>query len=96
VGIRQDSNAKAIKLTLKKSGKVIQVNNDESILDAMLAADIPAPYSCKTGECRTCAVKVLAGEVQHFDNALSKKEHEEQLMCPCVSRAITSNLTLDI
>lgn len=89
--------SKPITLTLKQSGKVVEVDGQQTILDAMLAADIPAAYSCKTGECRTCAVKVLAGEPHHFDNSLSKAEHEKQkLMCPCVSRAKTSHLTLDI
>jgi ferredoxin-NADP reductase/predicted pyridoxine 5'-phosphate oxidase superfamily flavin-nucleotide-binding protein len=94
--IEVNADAKPISVTLKKSGKVIQVNSEESILDAMLAADIPAVFGCKTGECRTCAVKVLAGEPEHLDNALSTKEHEEQIMCPCVSRAKTSHLTLDV
>jgi len=90
-------DAKAVTVTLKQSGKVIQVAADQTILDAMLAADIPAIYSCKTGECRTCAVKVLAGEPLHLDNTLSKAEQDnQQLMCPCVSRAKTTALTLDI
>lgn len=63
----------------------------------MLEADIPAVYSCKIGECRACAVKVLAGEPLHLDNALSKEEQKnQQLICPCVSRAKTADLTLDI
>lgn len=90
-------NAKPITVTLKQSGKTIQVEAEQTILDAMLEADIPAIYSCKTGECRTCAVKVLAGEPLHLDNALSKEEQEDQqLMCPCISRAKTADLTLDI
>ncbi|NQY88905.1 MAG: 2Fe-2S iron-sulfur cluster binding domain-containing protein [Colwellia sp.] len=63
----------------------------------MLAVDIPVIYSCKTGECRTCAIKVLAGEPLHLDNTLSTVEREnQQLICPCVSRAKTADLTLDI
>jgi ferredoxin-NADP reductase/predicted pyridoxine 5'-phosphate oxidase superfamily flavin-nucleotide-binding protein len=92
-----NDNAKPITVTLKQSGKTIKVEAEQTILDAMLAADIPAIYSCKTGECRTCAVKVLAGDPLHFDNALSKVEQEDQqLMCPCISRAKTADLTLDI
>ena len=92
-----NSGAKPITVTLKQSGNVIDVGAEQTILDAMLVAGIPAIYSCKTGECRTCAVKVLAGETLHLDNCLSKEEQEnQQLMCPCVSRAKTTNLTLDI
>ena len=90
-----DEKAKPITVTLKQSGKTLQVSANQTILDVMLAADIAAVYSCKTGECRTCAVEVLEGEVQHLDNSLSKEERKN-LMCPCVSRAKTSSLVLDI
>jgi ferredoxin-NADP reductase/predicted pyridoxine 5'-phosphate oxidase superfamily flavin-nucleotide-binding protein len=92
-----NDDAKPITVTLKQSGKVIQVGAKQTILDAMIEAGIPTIYSCKTGECRTCAIKVLAGNPLHLDNVLSKEEQEnQQLMCPCVSRAKTADLTLDI
>lgn len=92
-----DAKAKPITVTLQQSGKVIEVGADETILDAMISADVTPIYSCKTGECRSCVVEVLAGEPQHLDNALSIEEQEQQkLMCPCVSRAKSAHLTLDI
>ena len=36
----------------------------ESILEAALAANMDAPYSCKAGVCSTCRCKVLEGEVE--------------------------------
>ncbi|MDE2006513.1 MAG: phenylacetate-CoA oxygenase/reductase subunit PaaK [Rhodospirillales bacterium] len=36
----------------------------QSLLDAALAADLDAPYSCKAGVCSTCRAKVLEGEVE--------------------------------
>ncbi|OUS29053.1 pyridoxamine 5'-phosphate oxidase [Thalassotalea sp. 42_200_T64] len=92
-----DENATPITVTLNKSAKTIEVSAQQSILDAMLDANIAAPYSCKAGECKTCVVKVLDGTPKHFDNALSAAEQEQQgLICPCVSRATSSHLTLDI
>lgn len=38
--------------------------NGESILEAALAANMDAPYSCKAGVCSTCRCKVLEGEVE--------------------------------
>ncbi|WP_312530789.1 1,2-phenylacetyl-CoA epoxidase subunit PaaE [Paracoccus sp. (in: a-proteobacteria)] len=38
--------------------------NGESILDAAIANNIDAPYSCKAGVCSTCRCKVLEGEVE--------------------------------
>lgn len=43
-------------LTLPREG--------QTILDAALAADMDAPYSCKAGVCSTCRCKVLEGEVE--------------------------------
>ena len=63
----------------------------------MLDAGIDALYSCRSGSCRTCAVKLLEGEPDHRDSALSETEHEqEQMFCPCVSRAQGDKLVFDI
>jgi ferredoxin-NADP reductase/predicted pyridoxine 5'-phosphate oxidase superfamily flavin-nucleotide-binding protein len=92
-----DPDAKPIELELRRSGKKIQVNADQTILDAMLDAGIDAPYSCRAGNCKTCAVKVLDGNPDHRDSALSDRERDEQqLMCPCISRADSGYLALDI
>ena len=46
------------------------------------------PLVATPRDCKSCAVKVLAGEPDHRDSALSTAEREEhRLMCPCVSRA---------
>lgn len=36
----------------------------QSLLEAALAAELDAPYSCKAGVCSTCRAKVLEGEVE--------------------------------
>jgi len=91
------TDAKPVQVELRRSGKQIEVAADQSILDAMLDAGIDALYSCRSGSCRTCAVKLLDGEPDHRDTALSEGEHEQdKLFCPCVSRAQGDSLVLDI
>ena len=91
------TDSKPIQLELRRSGKQVEVAADQSILDAMLDAGVDAAYSCRTGSCKTCAVKLLEGEPDHRDAALSKTEREQnQLFCPCVSRAQGDKLVLDI
>jgi ferredoxin-NADP reductase/predicted pyridoxine 5'-phosphate oxidase superfamily flavin-nucleotide-binding protein len=86
-----------IEVHLQRSGTTLRVAGDQTILDAMLAAGVKAPYACRAGHCKTCAIKVLAGEPEHRDFALSVAERENhRLMCPCVSRAKTDRLTLDV
>ena len=90
-------DARPVRVELRRSGKQIEVSADQSILDAMLDAGVDAPYSCKAGNCKSCAVKVLDGEPEHRDSALSTAEREDyQLICPCVSRAKGDHLALDI
>lgn len=89
--------AKPVIVHLQRSDIQIEVGAQQSILDAMLNAGVNAPYSCKTGQCKSCVVRVLDGEAQHLDSALSDAEKDNyKLMCPCVSRANSESITLDI
>lgn len=91
------ADARPIQVELRRSGKQIAVAADQTILDAMLEAGVESPYSCKAGNCKSCAVKVLDGEPDHRDSALSSAEREDyRLICPCVSRAKGDRLSLDI
>jgi len=91
------ADARPIQVELRRSGKQLEVAADQTILDAMIEAGIESPYSCKAGNCKTCAVKVLDGEPEHRDSALSTAEKEDyQLICPCVSRAKGDHLALDV
>ncbi|HKK22650.1 MAG TPA: 2Fe-2S iron-sulfur cluster-binding protein [Pseudohaliea sp.] len=86
-------DARPVGIELARSGRTIDVAADETILDALLHAGVDLPYSCKAGQCRSCAVEVLAGEPAHRDTVLDAAEREH-LMCPCVSRAKTDRLVL--
>jgi len=91
------ANAKPIQLELRRSGIQIEVAANQSMLDAMLDAGVDAAYSCGVGNCKTCAVKVLDGVPDHRDSALSSSEREDfGLICPCISRACSDHLVLDI
>jgi ferredoxin-NADP reductase/predicted pyridoxine 5'-phosphate oxidase superfamily flavin-nucleotide-binding protein len=91
------ADARPIQLELRRSGKLLEVAADQTILDAMLEAGVDTAFSCRAGNCKTCAVKVLDGEAEHRDSALSMAERTDyQLFCPCVSRAKSDHLVLDI
>jgi ferredoxin-NADP reductase/predicted pyridoxine 5'-phosphate oxidase superfamily flavin-nucleotide-binding protein len=91
------SDARPVGLELRRSGKQLRVPADQSLLDAILEAGVDASFGCRAGSCKSCAVKVLGGEPDHRDSALSTAERENlRLMCPCVSRATSDHLVLDI
>jgi ferredoxin-NADP reductase/predicted pyridoxine 5'-phosphate oxidase superfamily flavin-nucleotide-binding protein len=88
---------KPISVTFAKSNKTVIVSEHQSILDAAIDAGIDALHSCKTGQCKTCAVTVLNGKAKHHDNCLTDQDRNTQnLMCPCVSRSTTDAITLDL
>ena len=88
---------KAFDLTLKKSGKTITVQKDETIIDALQMHNVAVPYSCMQGTCGTCIAHVSHGGIDHRDAVLSE---EEKLcgnkMCLCVSRAKGDKLVIDL
>jgi ferredoxin-NADP reductase len=91
------ADARAVEVELRRSGRTLRVAGDQTILDAALAAGVEAPYACRAGNCRTCAVRVLEGEPDHRDAALSPADREQRrLMCPCVSRAKGERLVIDL
>ncbi len=86
-----------VTVTLRRSARRIAVAADQTILDAVEAAGVPAPSGCRAGNCGTCQVKVLEGRPEHRDTALSDAERSAAgLMCICVSRATSPELTLDL
>ncbi|MEO8311377.1 MAG: 2Fe-2S iron-sulfur cluster-binding protein [Caldimonas sp.] len=86
-----------VTVTLRRSARRIAVAADQTILDAVEAAGVPAPSGCRIGNCGTCQVKVLEGRPEHRDTALSDAERDTSgLMCICVSRALGSELILDL
>ncbi|MBV8156327.1 MAG: oxidoreductase [Dyella sp.] len=85
-----------ITVLLARSGRKIDVPAGTSILDALIAAGCDPLFDCRRGECGMCAVRMLDGEAEHRDYALSDEEHTEGMVCICVSRARSQSITLDL
>lgn len=85
----------AKQLTIELYGEPynIEIEDDESILDAALRNNIDAPYACMSGTCHSCQASLLEGEVIMEDaEALSEDEIKEGQILTCCSRAKTKNL----
>lgn len=79
------------------SGVTVEVAPDQSILEAVEAAGVLAPSSCRVGTCGTCETAVLDGEIEHRDSILSSDEQEDsRTMMICVSRAACPRITLEL
>lgn len=82
---------------LARSGRKLQVGENQSLLEALEAAGLPVRSMCRGGACGECLTQVLAGEPEHRDHFLTaaEKSNGDRIM-PCVSRSISPLLTIDI
>jgi ferredoxin len=81
----------------RRSGLTVPVGPDTSVLEAVEAAGLSVPSSCRDGICGTCETRVLAGTPDHRDFLLSEAEHSAgETMMICVSRCASDRLVLDL
>jgi vanillate O-demethylase ferredoxin subunit len=83
-------------IELAKTGGTLTVPVGSTILEVLRANGVRVKSMCTTGVCGTCRVGYLAGDVDHRDEALTKKE-QLKFVQVCVSRAMPgSRLVLNI
>ncbi len=84
---------------LARSNMTVTVGAAQSLLEAIEAAGVEAPYLCRGGACGQCETRVLhcEGEMLHHDHWLSD---EQKAACahimPCVSRFKGKRLVLEL
>lgn len=87
----------AFEVKLQRSGRMITVAADQSVVVALAAAGVTLETSCEQGICGTCLTPVLAGEPDHRDLFLTPDEQDKNdQFTPCCSRAKSAVLVLDL
>lgn len=82
---------------LARSGRVLTVPTDRSVVDVLDDAGVMVLTSCGEGTCGTCETRVLGGEPDHRDSVLTPQEQaRNDCMMVCVSRSCTARLVLDL
>jgi vanillate O-demethylase ferredoxin subunit len=94
-GARSGGADRPVRVYLRQSDMVLDVAPGQSILDAMIAADVFVSYECRRGECGNCYAGVLSGEPVHRDVCLTAPQRA-QGMTTCVSWASTPELEIDL
>lgn len=92
------ASGKPFEVKLAVSNKVITVGEHQSLLEAIEAAGVDAPYLCRGGACGQCETNVIGydGKFLHNDHWLSDEERASgQKIMPCVSRFEGKTLVLD-
>ncbi|MDN3219644.1 PDR/VanB family oxidoreductase [Pseudomonas nunensis] len=93
----QLAGGREFRLRLARSGRSTVVGTGESIITSLAALGVEVPTSCEQGVCGTCLTAVLEGVPDHRDDYLTDDEKKiGNVMCVCVSRALSDELVLDI
>ncbi|XP_062211985.1 ferredoxin C 1, chloroplastic-like [Phragmites australis] len=72
-GARVSPPPRAYKVTIEHGGesRVVEVEEDETILSRALDEGLDVPHDCKLGVCMTCPARLVSGEVDQSDGMLS-------------------------
>ena len=91
------SSVGSFTVVLARSGKRFLIPPNRSVLSVLEENGIQLPNSCQAGICGTCLVRVLSGVPDHLDDVLTDEEQARgDVMLPCVSRARSDLLVLDL
>jgi len=91
---RRTAEDRSFSVRLARSGEVVEVPANQTILEALRAKGHQVPSSCESGTCGTCRTRLLGGDADHRDLVLSDAERSDNIMV-CVSRARSKELIID-
>lgn len=87
--------AKTFKVEFVRLGRSFECGEDTLVLDAAQAAGLDVPFNCQGGTCRSCAVKIISGEIDQEEAlALTPAELAEGWRLTCIGRP-KSDLSFD-
>jgi len=87
---------RAIKINFNGETHDLVVGENQSILQAALQNDIRLPYSCRVGDCSTCAAKCTSGEVEMAKNdVLTDADLADRWILTCTGHPITNDVVIE-
>lgn len=85
-----------ITVTVDDETETFTMSKKQSVLEATLAEDIDAPYSCQGGVCSSCIARVKEGKtVMRQNNILTDGEVEDGLILTCQAHPVSNTLVVD-
>lgn len=74
----------------------VMVGESQSILQAALQNNIPLPYSCRVGDCSTCAAICKSGKVEMVkNNVLSDADLAAGWILTCTGHPVSDDVVID-
>lgn len=85
-----------IRISFKGETHDLVVGENQSILQAALQNNIPLPYSCRVGDCSTCAAKCTMGKVQMAKNdVLTDADIASGWILTCTGHPVSNDVEIE-
>ena len=84
-----------VKVILDGQSYELTLEEDQTILEAAIEADIDPPYACQAAACCTCRAKVMEGTVRmDDDDMLTDWEIDEGYVLTCQSHPTSEGVVV--
>lgn len=94
---RSDLASRPFEVELFRSGQIVEVAENQTMLAAIQEVEPALDMSCQDGVCGSCVLKVLDGTPEHRDDVLQPGERgRTDVIYPCVSRVVGDRLVVDL
>lgn len=92
-----DANPPAsVSVSLDGDNHTLQWPRNQTLVDVMLTAGLDVPYSCRSGECGSCACTVTEGEVEMANTEiLDPEDIADGYVLGCQAKPLTDRLTIE-
>lgn len=91
-----DGEAATVKVDLDGARHELRWPRRASLVDVMVAAGLDVPYSCREGQCGSCAATVLQGEVHMATcDILEPEDLAEGLILGCQATPVSDDLHIE-
>ena len=85
----------ALEVTIAGATHEMTVKGNQTLLAAMLDADLPVPFACRVGECASCMCRLVEGDVERLENeVLDEDDENDGWILACRSRARTERIVV--
>ena len=82
-------------ITVMPSSTQFPIEDNETILDAALRANVILPYGCKDGACGSCKAKYICGDIDiGMNNAMTPDDYQKGMLITCKT-TVTSDTTIE-
>ena len=84
-----------VQFSFKGITKTIEVNNNQTILEAGLKAGLRLPYTCRAGRCGACAALCVQGSTEmEYNEVLTDEEVSLGQVLTCMTHPLTDDVSI--